>query len=447
LVRIDKMESNITTIDDLHYELFEYIFAFLPKVDMRISASVSHKWSERIKQTQTYQSDEYKILIGYRYVYALAECGYLNVLKWILSMNQRIPKSINRQLYFAAISGGHLPVAVWLQGLGFKPKKRAHRRAICLGRTDILLQITPTDIIPAELGELIYTTAEYNNLDALKALLCRYATTSSTFFKDNQKKLLSVFTTALKNNSLLVADHCLQLIRDDNLPKAFSENRCCKILRSCNHETYTWLRGNMSRFPDDTLIWYILLNSVNFTLMTWLYDNPTESVNLRKFDLNLWKASALYCGVEKLQWLYDRGVRFDIDAYDRLIDNSLYSTDKLKWIYDKIGPDTRTATIDRVRRLNDVELAKWIHRHGFNCNMTAAFWNKRQWGYKVMYWLCDPTIHCFVDNESKCGKLNCHGPEILSEHIKRSIVDTYERMCSDHVKPDPDFLKLYELLF
>jgi hypothetical protein len=456
------MERKTTTINDLHIELFEYVFTFLPKVDMRTSTSVSHFWRDQLKQTSTYQSDEYKNLVGFEYVYALAECGYLDVLKWICQFDT--PTLINKQLYLAAISGNHLHIVAWLQSLGIIPKKKAINQAITLNRIDILRMISPATITSRKLMKLMHLSVKYDHLDVLKTLQCLYPKTSKKLFWDeNQNELFYILFNALVNDSLKVAEYCFQSFWSFNLNKAFTEDIYRSAIRECNAETYVWLTNKFASFGfiqhfSEEQIYYLLLDNINRNLMMWLYDNPTELINLRKFDLNIWKQGVRICyEVDSLQWLYDRGVKFDSEYYKDLslveINNDQYLA-VLQWLCDKIGPDLSSCTINKIHVYgSDLKLTKWIHQHGFNCNINSFTARENLFGknlnYKMIHWLCDPVIH---SSHNCCP--TCPGPKILTESARNAILREFNmgnyHMFDKYLKDkglNYDFLNLYSLVF
>jgi hypothetical protein len=442
-----------TTIFDLHPELFHLICEFLPLVDVKICTLACRLIRNWVMGSQIYQGAECQLLAGHDFNYEVAKLGYLNILKITVRAHTKL---VDKKLYLAAISGNHLNIVDWLQSLGIIPKKGVIKQAIIQNRTEILQQIIPPSMIEDRLGNLMQITAKYDNLDALKILVDHYPEPNEAFgWGTSNRYFAHLFSVALRHNSLLVAEHCFTLLWYDTTNKILDISHYRDlyhyVICECNVATYVWLINKFTShdliFLDENDIYSALLDGRNFPLMSWLYDNPTETMNdIRRFSLNPWgKKSSIYSNAESLQWLYDRGVSFNVAHYKMLNKNTNNNADQyfssLTWLYNKVGPDTSVETINRIRYFGNLEWAKWIHHHGFNCDIVMEFFYSYS-GYATVCWLCDPSEH----GPQNCGS-TCPGPIILADEVKKIIIDGYN--AGKRWNPntlDDDFSKLYKLV-
>jgi hypothetical protein len=439
LVRIDKMESNIVTIDDLPIELVVFIFNMLQMIDLKTCVSVCYKWCDCVKSSKAYKSNKYKRLRGFEYTYALALSGHLNMLK-LAVIDWGIP--VNGNAYLAAIDSNSLGIVKFLHEQGVcisLPTHKTFEYAIQRNRMDILQQLINLNKPPISIADLICSTAMYNNLPALEILKKHYPLECGEYFKQHQgRNFLELFNIALTHNGLLMAEYCLlELIEKhpEHLDDAFSGYRCRNILWECNFETYTWLKNKFAlfkrKFPSDKTI-ADSLGRTNCDLMMRFYDSSVV-YNKIDTDLNNWKRYISFRNNKvALQWLFDHGVKFNVEDYVTVDERSSKTyLDVLKWLYHKVGPDTSSWTIQMISHIDNLKLAKWVHRHGFNCNIDTTYKIYHR-GYKVMCWLYDPNL----------------GAVIPAESFKREILNKFVAMTNSHsdsLKLDPDFLKLYEL--
>jgi hypothetical protein len=430
----------VTLILNIPYELFHLICEFLPLVDVRLCTLVCHTLYDWIIGSQIYQSSEYKKLIGNDFNYEVARLGYLNILTSICDIKASM--LINRKLYFAAIYGNHPEIVKWLLTQNIIPKKKAINRAIIMDCVEILQQILPVEISVDRLSHLMSIVALYGSLNSLKILELRYPDFSKKLLKKQPKSLLGSFAIALRYNNLSVAAYCLDYV---NLNEILTRGDCRIILGDCNIETYNWIVNLFAcrelKFMDENEIYDSLFRGGNYTLMMQLHES-----RLVKFidKIDTWKSKwQIYCKVDVLQWFYDHGVKFDNTCYGVINIYSFVNSKKyleiLKWLYDKVGPDSSTSTINKLHTLNNVEVAEWIHRHGFNCDFAQSQYDRR-WGLKVIYYLCDPSEH----GPQNCGA-DCRGPILLSDRIKNFLLTEFND--KSRISTKPNFKKLYNLIF
>jgi hypothetical protein len=393
----NQIDNDKSYILDIPYELFHLICKFLPLVDVRLCTLVCRTLYDWIKSSQTYQSSRYKKLIGHNFNYEVAKLGYLNILTSICNIKASL---MNRKLYFAAIEGNHPEIVNWLLTQKIAPKRKIWERATTRNRIEIFQLILPSTLIIFNLEKCLYSIARNDNLDAFKILEKKYPEACKKIFDgimcewDNRKdiKLLSIITVALRYNNLSIADYCLKSFSSTHLEKFLSKKRCCKIIQKCNIDTYNWLINKFKsmgqQFLDTIFIHNALARGANYNLMMQLYENPTDSVNLRGYDLNLWKHKyQTYHNVKFLQWLYDHDVKFNVDCYREItyytLDNTHNSEtylNALTWLYNKVGPDTTPFTANKIRIIigwyeNKPTRSKniyfWAQEHGFNMNSNA----------------------------------------------------------------------------